>query len=332
MNKIETETVYDPGFQKDADPEDWERFTGIKVFAALGGIAFLLASVFFVKYCVDQGLLTRVVCGWLSAASGMVCLLGATWIKNKNAPAAAEAFCAGAGGLFFLSLALLLKFETEWQTVGFGVEGAALLWLYHRMDLTGLKWWGLGLLALCFARLAFHSVVFDPHPKFSAPIVNVYLFAYFAVIGCLLLAARMLATPHDHIGTVPVRPVLFGMAAILGFLILNIEIADYFSTGATLTFRTAGDLGRDLTYSLSWAAYGLGFLIAGIRFNRRGIRRGGLLVLTLACVKVFLHDLWQLGQLYRVASLFGLAVTLIFSSFLYQRHLRPPSAEPEFGS
>lgn len=32
-------------------------------------------------------------------------------------------------------------------------------------------------------------------------------------------------------------------------------------------------------------------------------------------------DLWKLGQLYRVASLIGLAVVLILVSFLYQRFL-----------
>lgn len=43
----------------------------------------------------------------------------------------------------------------------------------------------------------------------------------------------------------------------------------------------------------------------------------GLLAITL--FKLLFHDLWQLGQLYRIASLIGVAVIAIFASFLYQR-------------
>jgi uncharacterized membrane protein len=38
-------------------------------------------------------------------------------------------------------------------------------------------------------------------------------------------------------------------------------------------------------------------------------------------VKIFLKDLWSLGQLYRVASFIGLAVVLMLVSYLYQRFL-----------
>jgi uncharacterized membrane protein len=42
-------------------------------------------------------------------------------------------------------------------------------------------------------------------------------------------------------------------------------------------------------------------------------------VLLLAIGKVFLHDLWHLGSLYRVGSMVGLAVALLVVSFLTQR-------------
>ena len=43
----------------------------------------------------------------------------------------------------------------------------------------------------------------------------------------------------------------------------------------------------------------------------------GLMVITLG--KVFLHDLGELEDLYRVGSLVGLAVSLIIVSLVYQR-------------
>jgi len=44
-------------------------------------------------------------------------------------------------------------------------------------------------------------------------------------------------------------------------------------------------------------------------------------LLTVTIFKVFLHDLWRLGQLFRVASFVGLAIVLILVSFLYQKFL-----------
>jgi uncharacterized membrane protein len=50
----------------------------------------------------------------------------------------------------------------------------------------------------------------------------------------------------------------------------------------------------------------------------------GLLVVTL--LKLFLHDLWRLGGLYRIGSLIGLAFVLMMISLIYQKFLSNPSA------
>ncbi len=44
-------------------------------------------------------------------------------------------------------------------------------------------------------------------------------------------------------------------------------------------------------------------------------------VLLLTIGKVFLHDLWDLGSLYRVGSIVGLGVALLAVSFLTQRYV-----------
>ena len=41
--------------------------------------------------------------------------------------------------------------------------------------------------------------------------------------------------------------VLYSLGTILAFLLLNIEIADYFSIGPTLTFSFSGNFARDMT-------------------------------------------------------------------------------------
>ena len=77
---------------------------------------------------------------------------------------------------------------------------------------------------------------------------------------------------------------LAGLGAVLAFLLLNIEIADYFSSpGSTLTFEFSGNFARDMTYSIAWALFALVLLVAGIARKMPAARYAamGLLCVTL---------------------------------------------------
>jgi uncharacterized membrane protein len=118
-------------------------------------------------------------------------------------------------------------------------------------------------------------------------------------------------------------PALGTLGTLFLFFLLNIEIADYFSEGPTLAFRFAGgrSLVEDMTYSLGWGGFGIGLLVAGIVLKQRPARIGALAVVLLTIGKVFLHDLWALGSLYRVGSIVGLAIALLGVSYLTQRFI-----------
>jgi uncharacterized membrane protein len=120
-------------------------------------------------------------------------------------------------------------------------------------------------------------------------------------------------------------PGLLGfLAALLLFMLMNVQIADYYSTGSTLKFQlSGGGLAEDMTYSLAWGCFALALLLVGMATKNRPTRIGALVVLVLTVGKVFLHDLWELGSLYRVGSIVGLAVALLFVSFLTQRFVLP---------
>jgi uncharacterized membrane protein len=60
-------------------------------------------------------------------------------------------------------------------------------------------------------------------------------------------------------------------------------------------------------------------LIAGIVSGSRGARVSALGLLLVTILKCFLHDLARLGGLYRVASLLGLAISLVLVGVLLQR-------------
>ena len=116
------------------------------------------------------------------------------------------------------------------------------------------------------------------------------------------------------------------LAAVLGFLLMNIEIADFFRVGDRLIFQLGVSFAEDMTYSLAWALFGFILLIVSIRKRSLLGRRASLGLLGVTILKLFLHDVWALGQLYRVAAFVGLACVLILVSYLYQRYLFPEKA------
>jgi uncharacterized membrane protein len=220
--------------------------------------------------------------------------------------------------LLFVTLIIPIQFDKEWRTVGWTLEGAALLWLTRRVPHEGLRAWGLALLAICFARLAVNPSVLSYHPRSQAPLLNWYLWVYgIAVISNYMSAWFM--RENRRFLDMEMPPILNAAGTILAFLLLNIEIADYFSTGSAITFNFSGSLAQDMAYSLSWALFAIVMLMVGIRQTSKGARYASLALLMVTILKVFLHDLWRLGQLYRVASFVGLAVILILVSFVYQK-------------
>lgn len=231
----------------------------------------------------------------------------------------------GGVALFFVTLIIPIQYEKQWITIGWALEGTALLWLLRRVPHNGLKYTGIALLLTAFVRLGLNPAVFDYHPRTATPIFNWYLYAYGIVTICLFAGARLLVKPRNIVWRVNVPPVFASLGTILAFLLVNIEIADFFSTGTTVTFRFSGNFGRDMTYSLAWGIFGFILLAVGIARKVRGARYAGLGLLVVTLLKLFLHDLWSLGGLYRIGSLIGLALVLIPVSFLYQKFLSPKS-------
>ncbi len=118
---------------------------------------------------------------------------------------------------------------------------------------------------------------------------------------------------------------------ILLFLLLNIEIADFYSRGPTLTFNFfSSSLAQDLTYTIGWAIFAIVMLIVGIISGTRSARVAALILLLVTILKCFLHDLARLGGLYRVGSLLGLAISLVIAGVLLQKFvmLKPKREAP----
>ena len=227
--------------------------------------------------------------------------------------------------LAFITVAIPLQLDKQWLTVAWAIEGAALAWLYRRIPHRGLFWWAIGLMALVFVRLALNPEVLVYHARSEVRILNWYLYAYLTCAAALLGAGWLFSTTDDRV-VERVRGSHLAPAGgtILLFLLLNIEIADFFATGDTIRFNLSAGLGQNLTYTLGWAVFGVGLLAAGIALRSHAARLSAIVLLTVAALKGFLSDVGRLPGLYRVMSLVGLAVCLSLVAVVLQRFVLSP--------
>ena len=245
----------------------------------------------------------------------------ARWFTTEQPKRNAALAWLGGSALFFITLIFPIQFERQWITVSWALEGAALCWMFRRLPHPGVRWTGLGLLAITLVRLTLNPAVLEYHPRSSTAIFNWYLYTYGSAIASFFLASHWLAAPRDRIGKLSCQPFLRASAALLLFLLLNIEIADYFTSvgDRSLVFQFSGNFARDMSYTIAWGVFALGLVTVGIVWKSQGSRYSGLALLGITLLKLFFHDLGQLPQLYRIGALAGVAIAAILASILYQK-------------
>ena len=297
--------------------------------SALAGPAWFLSLKEIVEQRFGDGLI-----GLLPLALGAVSLVAAyrsrdLWPAGDPRRKSRLAWFA-AVALGFLSVAIPLQLEKEWITVGWALEGLAVIALWKRLDHPGLKYFGLALLAAVTVRLVANPALFGYYPRTAWPVFNWLMYTYLvpaaALIGCASILYRLEVEraldweksfyAHGR----PIAAIACGLATIVVvFVWINLTIFDAFSPGSPLSITLDRQPARDLTLSLAWAVYALVLLALGMARSSQGLRWISLAFLVLTIGKVFLYDLGELDDLYRVASLVGLAISLILVSLAYQR-------------
>jgi len=241
-------------------------------------------------------------------------------ISTENKARLAQLAWFGGVALFFITLIFPIQFDRQWITIGWALEGAALLWLFHRIPHPGLRLTGFGLLVAAFARLALNPAVLEYHQRSATPIFNWWLYTYGIATVCLFVGTRLLAPPRNLILKSNVQPILAALGTVLAFLLMNIEIADYFTAaGAPVRFEFGGNFAREMTYTIAWALFALGMIVVGIVKKIPAARYAAIVLLCVTLVKLFFHDLAHLSQLYRIGAFIGVAVIAMLASFAYQK-------------
>lgn len=223
--------------------------------------------------------------------------------------------------LAFITAAIPLQLEKEWITIGWALEGAALAWLYSKIRHKGLLLASTGLFITVFIRLALNPYILHYQPRADARIWNWYLYTYLVSASALILGGWLISRLKEISIWTRIAKLFYGGGVLLLFILLNIEIADFYSVGSTITFKFSATLAQDLTYTLGWAIFAVALLVVGIAIRNQPARIAALALLVITILKCFIHDLGRLGGLYLVASLVGLAVCLALVALALQKYV-----------
>jgi uncharacterized membrane protein len=121
-----------------------------------------------------------------------------------------------------------------------------------------------------------------------------------------------------------VKSGLWLVAGALALFGVTGEIRRYFEL-RSLTAETA-HLASGLAVSAWWLIFAAALVVTGFRWSLKPVRLAGLLVAGLAVLKVVMFDLSSLDALYRVGSVFILALVALSLAYLYYRSDRARAA------
>jgi uncharacterized membrane protein len=225
----------------------------------------------------------------------------------------------------FLTIAIPLKASGRWITIGWLVEGAALLWVAVRTRMRLLR----ALAVLCLVLGLGALVTINPSAA-ATPIFNQRFGAYCVAIAVFAFAAWLAARePADAAGeTFISSPALAALAVLavnaLILVAVSLEIHSYW-----WFLRWRGDwnlfenyrIDAQFTYSAWFMLFGAILLAVGFWRRSAFLRWQALLLIAVSIGKVFLVDMSELSQGYRILSFLGLGVLLLGVSHVYQRDL-----------
>jgi hypothetical protein len=285
-----------------------------------------------------QSIFGRTTDGIPAVLAGVIVLLSLASAKQL-APAAVRISAIAwpaAAALGFITVAIPLQLENEWVTVGWALMGAALLALFRRVDHAGLKYFALLHFAVVGVRLLMNPYILEYHPVSAWPFLNWLAYTYLVPIAAALAGFAWLRDIEIarrrpiEVSLMPKNVALFAnglgvLAVALGFAWINLTIIDAFAPDGPLEIEFDRQPARDLSLSLAWALYGAVLLGIGMWRKSTALRGLSLGLVMLTIAKVFLVDLGNLQDLYRVASLVGLAISLIVISLAYRRFVFPSS-------
>ncbi len=278
----------------------------------------------FADYAPELPRSTPVVLLGLGAALGLLLAARSLAPRASGSVRLSALTAYAASALGFAALVLPREVERGIWTVAPALCALGLALAWRKLPHRALPIASAALLAWSTARLGFEVLMIAANdaswPRTGLPVIHWGTYAWGLSAVCAFAAARLLPGDGKASSWTITPATLAGLCGLLlTFLWLNLEVQNHFLTGDFLALAFERLPQRDAATSLAWALYALTLLLLGVRGKRSTLRWMSLGFFLAAILKVFLHDLGELQGLYRVASLLGLALSLLAVSLLYQR-------------
>jgi uncharacterized membrane protein len=291
-------------------------------------LAFVNAATYFLQSYVMISDISTTATAWFSLALAAV-YLGLNQFRPQSSDKVAEhnlklMHLALAVGL--ITVAIPIRLEAHWITIGWFVESAALLWLGNRIKSDLLNAFALTALVLGVGRL----LIFDNFDS-STLLFNMRTAVYGIAIAVLAFVAYLASRREEEQARSIGAIALVSMNA-LALVAISREIYDYYSRQLALGVPAPGswtaerwsqvraiEIARGFTYSALFMAYGAMLMVIGFVRNSAFVRWQALLLIAATTVKVFIYDVSQLDRMYRIVSFMVLGILLLATSFAYQR-------------
>jgi uncharacterized membrane protein len=269
---------------------------------------------------------------WTYGGATLLCYLASTQLRGQQA--LRQWTEAAALHLFVLTLwtearyllhdgrVFMSDYSFTEATLYIGLFGALSLVYHHRANIsqTIARWyqayatflWVFALLN--YAGILLNLLYSEPwavEAIGARPIANLMTLA----LGLPLVLSGLFVRYYR--GAATIAKLFLGAAS---FIFVSFQIRHLWQGSASLELNTsAGEL---YTYSVVWLVMAVAaMLFAGIR-QQQNLYRGGLVMLSVVILKIFLVDMSDLDGLLRVASFMGLGLALLGISFLHQK-LKP---------
>ena len=229
----------------------------------------------------------------------------------------------------FITVAIPIRLDAHWITVGWFVEVAVLLWVADRIHSELLNVFAIGALVLGVGRLLLIDNFYV-----TRPIFNTRMATYSVAIAVLGAVAWYGSRRKDEAArtVAALCVVALNLLALRG---LSLEVSSYYAQEMTRVRPRAiqwnrddlidvsnwhhAKIARDFTYSALWMAYGAMLMVVGFWRRSAFVRWQALVLIAFTIGKVFLYDVSELDRGYRILSFIVLGVLLLAISFMYQR-------------
>ncbi|NOJ75384.1 DUF2339 domain-containing protein [Empedobacter stercoris] len=84
-------------------------------------------------------------------------------------------------------------------------------------------------------------------------------------------------------------------------------------------FSHQADIFRMILLPIIWAVLGFGLMYFGLKKQLKGFPIVGIILFGLIILKLYLIDVWEMSNVYRIISFIVLGILILFTSFMYQK-------------